>query len=172
MVAMTRLAIALPLLAAPVLCTCLLRGPGGEEPGPAQPLAFNHALHAEQDLGCLDCHTEADKGAYATLPRVKACLLCHAEPQGEHPDEPKVRAFAEDPGAIPWVQVNRVAGHVYFSHEAHVRWGGMDCAECHGDVRRSTAPPTESQVDDLTMERCMECHSQRGASNDCLTCHK
>jgi hypothetical protein len=136
---MKRRAIALPLLAAPVLCTCLLRGRGGEEL--AQPLAFNHALHAEQDLGCLDCHTEADKGTYATLPRVKTCLLCHSEPQGEHPDEPKVRAFAEDPGAIPWVQVNRVAGHVYFSHEAHVRWGGMECAECHAADGEPRRPP-------------------------------
>ena len=136
-----------------------------------QPIAFDHARHAEE-LSCLDCHARADEGPYATLPLVSACLLCHAEAQGDHPDEPKIRELAETRGEIPWVRVNRLPGHVYFSHEAHVRWARMECAACHGDMTQATEPVTESQIDDLTMGRCMACHAERGAANDCLACHK
>jgi hypothetical protein len=142
------------------------------EHSPVQPLAFDHARHAAENLACLDCHVRAQSSPYAGIVLLKACMLCHVEPQGDHPDEPKVREYAERGEAIPWVRVNRLPGHVYFSHEAHVRWGEMDCAECHGDVASLTQPPQGSQIDSLTMERCMSCHTERRASNDCLACHK
>jgi hypothetical protein len=136
-----------------------------------QPLAFSHAKHAD-DLACTDCHAGATKSPYAGIANVKACLLCHAEAQGDSPEEPKVRAFAEERGGIPWVRVNRLPGHVYFSHEAHVTYAQMSCEACHGDMASRTEPIAESQIDELTMRRCMACHAERGASNDCLTCHK
>lgn len=137
-----------------------------------QPIMFNHALHAEEDMACLDCHARADKGPYATYPPVATCLLCHGEAQGEHPDEPKIREFAESLGAIPWKRINRMDGHVYFSHEAHVRFAEMECATCHGDVASLAEPAGQSQVEHLTMERCMSCHEVEGVTNDCLACHK
>jgi hypothetical protein len=48
----------------------------------------------------------------------------------------------------------------------------MECAACHGNMAAATTPVTTSQVDHLTMSRCMSCHSERSASNDCLACHK
>lgn len=138
----------------------------------SQPVAFDHARHAEEDLGCLDCHATAETSPRASFPKLATCLLCHAEPQGEHPDEPKLREYAERDVEIPWVQANRSAGHVYFSHAMHVNLGKMECAECHGDMAAQHEPVTRSQVDGLTMSRCMECHEQRGASNDCIACHK
>jgi hypothetical protein len=137
-----------------------------------QPIAFNHAIHTEEGLGCVDCHIGAEDGPYATMPRIQLCMLCHEEDQGEHPDEAKLREYAAGPGAIPWVRVNRMAGHVYFSHEAHVTYAEMDCAECHGDMEVLTEPVTTSQIEHLTMERCMDCHAERRVSNDCLLCHK
>jgi hypothetical protein len=160
------------LLGALVLAFGLRSVAGPEKAGIVQPLPFDHARHTEEGLACLDCHVRADDSPYAGTVLVKACMLCHAEAQGEHPDEPRIREFAERGEAIPWVQVNRLAGHVYFSHEAHVRWGEMDCAECHGDVAKQTEPIVESSIDHLTMERCMQCHAEAGASNDCLACHK
>src|SRR5262245_5527715 len=77
-------------------------------PPVTQPIAFNHKRHLAEDLKCLDCHKGADKAAHAGVPTVKACLLCHAEPKGTHPDEPKVREFAEKGEGIPWIQVNRM----------------------------------------------------------------
>ena len=156
------------LSSANALRSCVTR----DEDLVAQPIAFDHARHTEEGLACLDCHARAQSSPYAGVPLVKACMLCHAEPQGENPEEPKVREYAERGEPIPWVRVNRLPGHVYFSHEAHVRWGEMECAECHGDVASSTQPLVRSQIEHLTMERCMSCHSEQGASNDCLACHK
>ena len=143
---------------------------GGE--GVVQPLGFNHALHMEEDLTCLECHLHAADGPVATLPLTKVCMLCHEEPQGEDPEEPKVREFAEQGDFIPWTVVNVSDGHVYFSHEAHVTWAAMECDECHGDSASLTEPLTESQVEWMDMAVCMDCHTERGASNDCNLCHK
>jgi len=137
-----------------------------------QPMTFSHATHHEEELACVDCHIRSEEGPYATIPKVKACLLCHEEAQGEHPDEGLIREYAERDEPIPWVQVNHVVGHVYFSHAPHVVTGEMECAECHGDMTTVDEPVTESQVDWLTMEACMDCHFERQVSNDCLLCHK
>ena len=137
-----------------------------------QPVAFDHARHAEEGLGCLDCHKTADSRPAASLPRIAMCALCHADTQGDSPEAEVVRGYVERKEEIPWVQANRMAGHVYFSHAMHVKLGKMDCAECHGDMSQATSPVTTSQVEHLTMARCMECHRERAASNDCLACHK
>ncbi len=137
-----------------------------------QPIAFNHARHVQEELGCLDCHKTADTSPHAGTPRIVTCMLCHAEAKGVHPDEAKIRAFAERGEQIPWVQVNRMPGHVYFSHAMHVKIGAMECSACHGDMAAATEPVAISQVENMTMSRCMSCHSERGASNDCLACHK
>jgi len=140
--------------------------------GIVQPIAFDHARHHEEDLACLDCHSTAETRPYASLPRIAACLVCHAEPKGDSPEEAKLREFAERKEEVPWVQVNRMPGHVYFSHAVHVKLAQMDCAVCHGDMTTANRPVTASQVEHLTMRRCMECHFEQGASNDCLACHK
>jgi hypothetical protein len=36
----------------------------------------------------------------------------------------------------------------------------------------ASQPVTVSQDEHLTMQRCMACHADKGASNDCLACHK
>ncbi|MCA9000729.1 MAG: cytochrome c3 family protein [Planctomycetes bacterium] len=135
-------------------------------------MGFNHKVHHEQDTGCTECHLQAETKPYATLPGIKTCMLCHEEAQGEHPEEPKVREYAERGESIPWVQANRVAGHVYFSHAAHVTLGEMECSDCHGDMATMEEAVTQSQVLNLDMATCMKCHEERGASNDCLVCHK
>ena len=137
-----------------------------------QPIAFNHKRHLAEGLSCKDCHKRAETGPHATIPPVKACMLCHSEAKGTDPEEAKVRAFAEAGHDIPWIQVNRLPGHVYFSHAAHVGYAKMDCAECHGDMKDRTEPVTVSQIGHLTMDRCMTCHQSKGVSLDCLRCHK
>lgn len=149
-----------------------------------QPIEFNHAAHAKEGMGCLDCHSKADQKPYASFPSVKQCLLCHSEEETEEEvkDNPaaqrkraagiKLREYAAADEGVPWVTVNRVVGHVYFSHVAHVRFAKLKCDECHGDMSAMTKPPEHSQIEHLTMRRCMECHAERGTSNDCLVCHK
>jgi len=140
--------------------------------GIAQPVGFDHARHAQEDLACLDCHRTAETSPHASLPRMSSCLVCHAEPKGESPEEAKLLEFVRKKEEVPWVQVNRMPGHVYFSHAVHVKLAQMECAACHGDMASMTSPVTASQVGNLTMQRCMECHVDKGASNDCLACHK
>ena len=137
-----------------------------------QPMAFNHKRHLAEDMKCLDCHKGADKQAQAGAPTVKQCMLCHEEAKGTHPDEPKVREYAARGEAIPWIQVNRLGHDAYFSHVAHVNFAKMDCAECHGDMKDQTEPVTRPQITQLDMDRCMRCHKEKGASNDCLRCHQ
>jgi hypothetical protein len=161
-------AVALPIAGAASMLGALR----DHEPGLAQPIAFDHARHAEEELACLDCHKLAETSAHASLPLLATCMLCHAEAKGADPDEPKVRAFAGRGEQIPWVQVNRLPGHVYFSHAMHVKLGHMECADCHGNMAAAKLPVTTSQVDHLTMSKCMSCHRERAASNDCLACHK
>ncbi len=138
-----------------------------------QPLAFDHEAHIRAEkMECADCHRFATAGPYATLPKLKDCRDCHSEPQGQHPDEAAVREYAKKGMEIPWITVNRLPGHVYFSHRAHVVDGKMDCWDCHRDMRKEKQAAMNSDIKALTMSRCMACHEARHAKNDCLTCHK
>lgn len=166
------LAFASLVLLAAVAVAAKLASRSFRAPEVVQPIAFDHARHAQEELACLQCHENAETSPHASLPRISACMLCHNEAKGEHPDEPRIREYAEKKEPIPWRQVNRLPGHVYFSHAMHVKLGKMDCAECHGDMAKLDKPPASSQIDHLTMSRCMECHAERGATNDCLACHK
>lgn len=138
-----------------------------------QPLEFDHKAHIDaEELACIDCHKFAKKGPYATLPKLKDCKDCHSEAQGKHPDEPKVREYIDKELEIPWVTFNRVNGHVYFSHQAHVNFGKMKCQECHVDMSKVSKTISGSDIKHLTMQTCMECHKQKNAANECATCHK
>lgn len=137
-----------------------------------QPFVFSHKQHVDLEIACTDCHTRAERGAHATIPPLKVCMLCHHEKRGTHPDEPKIREMARADLEIQWRQVNRLPGHVYFSHAAHVTYAGMDCRECHGDMKEMTEPVTVSQIGHLDMNRCVACHREKSASTDCLLCHK
>ena len=138
-----------------------------------QPLAFDHAAHIKaEDMDCKDCHRFVEKSPHATLPKLKDCEDCHSQPQGKNPEEPKVRAYLDEAKEIPWVVVNKLPGHVYFSHRAHVSFGEMKCWDCHRDMRKVSKPVTKSDIKYLTMSKCIECHKEKGVGTDCLTCHK
>ena len=54
-----------------------------------------------------------------------------------------------------------------FNHAPHIR-ASVDCATCHGDVSQMSV--AEHAVDH-SMGFCVNCHREKKASNDCLTCH-
>jgi len=137
-----------------------------------QPIAFDHQRHMKEEMSCTDCHAQVEKSPHAGFPMVQQCMLCHGEAQGTHPDEPKVREAADSGGQIAWQQVNRLPGHVYFSHAAHTKFAKMDCKECHGDMSQMTEPVISPQILHLDMGRCMACHQEKNAWNECITCHK
>ena len=137
-----------------------------------QPIAFNHKAHIKADIDCSTCHEKAADGPAATLPPLRVCVKCHKEVQGKDPklEEAIMDAVAKKQ-EIAWVQVNQVAGHVYFSHRAHVAFAEMECDVCHGDMKSQEQPVSVPNVA-TSMASCIECHQKKGASTDCLTCHQ
>ena len=139
------------------------------------------ALWSQKDVRtCVACHRGAWGAASATIPSAATCLPCHeagvrlarAEEQG-----PRMVLISEGGTGVgrpvddvPWVGINRLPPNVYFSHTAHVRYASMPCTQCHQDVTTLKSPPTLVRV--FTMSRCLSCHAEKGASTDCLTCHK
>ena len=139
----------------------------------AQPVRFSHATHVDgEGLECLECHAGAETQPWAGLPDIRDCYECHKSPQGDDPDEEKVRDYARQKRQIPFVPVTRNAGHVYFSHRMHVVIGEMECDSCHPGIAEDDGAPRLPNPDLLSMKACMDCHDERGATNECVVCHK
>ena len=135
-----------------------------------QPVAFNHAKHIENGLGCTDCHTGAQEQAKATLPTWDTCSSCHQDAVGKSPEEAKLRALAASGQELAWVQLTQLPPHVFFSHRRHVSAGGLACEECHGAIAKSTSPPPRPWRI-FIMDTCLNCHQQHGVKSDCNDCH-
>jgi hypothetical protein len=135
---------------------------------PLQPVAFSHKVHAgDYRIPCLYCHTYARWSPVAGVPSMERCMGCHASIESDHPEVGKLKAYWERKEPIPWVRVYALPAFVRFSHKQHVR-AGLTCETCHGPVERMVRV---RQVPSLGMGWCIECHRQRRASTDCLTCH-
>jgi c(7)-type cytochrome triheme protein len=163
----------LPFVAAvAVLVLVLISNVGCRRPVPVkQPLSLSHKRHMEADMKCISCHPGAEDQAMAGFPVVADCMDCHDKARGNSPDEPKVRDYAKRGQEIPWVRVDNLPGHVYFSHATHVTLAKMKCEDCHVGILSATQALTLPDVHQ-TMEDCMRCHKERKASNQCKTCHK
>jgi len=149
---------------------------------PAQPIAFDHALHVQLEIEgrkvrCTDCHAGAERAEHAGLPALRDCLRCHMRPQLgtqglANPREARVRELAAAGSGVRWTQITRNPGHVYAPHRAHVGIAKLACAECHGDVATWTRPPTQPVQRLRRMSECIACHRARGAPTWCGTCHR
>lgn len=143
-------------------------GPLDAVPPGEQPIAFSHARHVgPAGVDCQFCHAYARRGPVAGIPSVERCVGCHRSILTERPEIVKVLDYWEQEIPIPWIRVHDLPDYVRFSHKAHVRTG-IDCAECHGDVGRMDIA---AQVESLSMGWCVDCHTARDASRDCLVCH-
>lgn len=138
--------------------------------GMVQPLPFNHKLHADNGLECLDCHLYYEEHASSGRPDLEVCAGCHEEPQGESDKERKIVEHVQSGQEIEWKRLYRVPEDVLFSHKRHVILGEIECAVCHGEIGQSEKPPSRPQK--ISMTRCMKCHEKEQASNDCIGCHR
>ncbi len=131
-----------------------------------QPVPFDHKLHMQRRMTCLDCHGGAQSRARAGLPDRDRCMLCHQAVATEHA---AVRRLAAMPAGsrIRWERVYRVPDFVFFSHAEHAP-AGLGCASCHGPVETRSVLDQELSTN---MVACMNCHAQRQASNGCYLCH-
>ncbi len=137
-----------------------------------QPIAFNHRLHLEKGgLECTDCHHYALTGVRATIPNIETCGNCHGEATTDSPEEARVVEHVQAETPILWKKVYRVPDHVYFSHRRHAALGGIECETCHGEIGARERPLSRPLVK-VTMDGCMDCHQERGVSNDCILCHR
>jgi Cytochrome c7 and related cytochrome c len=142
----------------------------GVRPAPVQPIEFPHKTHVDKGLKCTEyCHDSVTKGPVAGLPGVKACMICHAAIATDRPLIKQIAEYEQQGVDLAWQRVYGYAheSHVRFNHAPHIR-ANVECSTCHG----ATAQQTVAQRNvDLSMGFCVNCHEQKKASNDCLTCH-
>jgi hypothetical protein len=136
---------------------------------PPQPVPFSHKVHAGVNgIGCQMCHAYAEHAPVAGIPSMARCFGCHKFVARDKQNVQLVIKTYQDGKVLEWNRVHRVPDHVRFTHERHVA-AGLTCQTCHGEVE---AMDVVRQVSPLTMGWCVDCHVQRRASTDCLTCHK
>ncbi len=178
-----------------VLSAALVGAAGGglydysddELSGPEQPVQFSHAVHATKlGIECLYCHTTAESSQHATIPAVSVCMGCHkyvqaGSSEGSREEIAKIHEFYQRGEPIPWLKIHNVPEHVQFKHFRHTR-AGIECQTCHGPVEQMNrvwlVPDTVLRPSSgylpaakLEMGWCMNCHLERGASDDCAACH-
>jgi len=130
---------------------------------PAQPVKFSHAVHAGQNgTDCIYCHSAAPFSKTAGIPPVNVCMNCHlivrnGTRSGAF-EISKIISSYENQKPIEWIKVHNLPDHVFFSHAQHVSAGGINCTECHGNVKEMNVI---KQVSDLSMGWCINCHRTR-----------
>jgi hypothetical protein len=139
------------------------------KPKAVQPIPFPHKTHIEKKAECTDCHETVEKGPVAGIPSVKTCMICHSQIATDRPLIKQVTSYSERGVEIPWQRVYGFTqeAHVKFNHAPHIR-AKVDCASCHGNLAQQTVA---ERVVDHNMGFCVNCHRQKNAPNDCLTCH-
>ena len=141
----------------------------GRDIGPAQPIPFSHRVHAGvKAINCRFCHSNVERSEHAGLPEVEKCFFCHQYIIPSHPEILKEKKYLENHRPVPWVRIFYVPDFVKFRHEPHLRWGKLDCNQCHGQVARMDRLQTKL----FKMQFCIDCHKQKKAQLDCwLACH-
>jgi hypothetical protein len=134
-----------------------------------QPFDYSHQIHLEKELVCTDCHEGVERGPRAGLPSINTCMICHSQIATERPLIKTLADLQAKGIDLAWQRVYDYApqAHVRFEHAPHIR-AKVDCATCHGDMRQQSVA---QRMVDMDMGFCVNCHKQRQASNDCLTCH-
>lgn len=138
---------------------------------PEQPIKFSHKLHAgDNEIACQYCHSSVEKSRHAGIPTVNVCMNCHkgisSGPQYKEKEIAKIYEAAgydvkngvyddSKQNPLKWIKVHNLPDHVYFNHSQHVVVGKIDCATCHGDLKKMTVAEQKSP---LTMKWCIDCH--------------
>ena len=135
---------------------------------PQQPLAFSHKIHSgDNKIGCLYCHTNAERSPFATVPTMNICMGCHNVVATGKPEVVKLRQEYEAGRPIEWIRIHDMPDFAYFSHQQHLA-KGIECQTCHGPVETMERV---YQARRLNMGDCVSCHRQNNAPTSCITCH-
>ena len=142
----------------------------GVRPAAQQPIEFPHNIHVGKKIACTEyCHESVSTGPVAGLPSVRTCMICHDAIAVDRPRIKLITAMRSQGIDLAWQRVYGypAASHVKFNHAPHIR-ANVECATCHGNIADQTV--AQRNVD-LTMGYCVNCHTARKVSIDCLTCH-
>lgn len=131
-----------------------------------------HAIHAENDLECADCHTPDEATGEPGVPTLEGCTDCHEDPEeGEEPEEGEpviVGVYFTADGKPLWKRAIQDYGEdVRFNHKAHA---AQDCTACHDNLDDTAGGRVGGKR--YSMAECMDCHTQNQASNECSVCHE
>jgi predicted HAD superfamily Cof-like phosphohydrolase len=116
----------------------------------------------------MNCHRNIQKGTYTGTEEIaKIHEAAGFDAEGN--------AYTGETSPIVWNKVHNLPDHVYFNHSQHVNVGGIDCIQCHGDVKTYNLGKVASVEDInaldgttkltrpvLTMGWCLECHQETG----------
>jgi hypothetical protein len=135
----------------------------------AQPFPFSHQIHLSKGALCTDCHTGVETGPRAGLPSINTCMICHSQIATDRPLIQQITAMEAKGLDLDWNRVYSYfpESHVRFEHAPHIR-AKVECSTCHGNQAEQTVARRAVNMD---MQFCVNCHKQKQASNDCLTCH-
>lgn len=144
-------------------CTRCHSGGAVPDTDPAMP----HRLHVGKGLECADCHAADGSGDDPRIPSRDVCDACHGDPAKLSPAAAAYfgRVTAADGStAFPrrWRTRDVVPAHA--KHAA----AGVDCAACHGDPADG---PFAKPAPVALMDRCVACHTSKGAPEACTACH-
>ena len=142
----------------------------GRRPEPVQPLEFPHVIHVNKKIACTEnCHEAVLTGPVAGLPSVRVCMGCHNTIATDKPRIQRITQMRKEGTDLAWQRVFGYPNesHVKFNHAPHIR-KEINCATCHGDIAHQTV--AQRNVD-LNMGFCVNCHREKKAPTDCLTCH-
>ena len=138
-------------------------------PDAQQPIEFPHNTHVGKGVMCEFCHEGVDKGPVAGIPGLRTCMICHDAIATDRPRIQQMAAMRDKGIDLAWQRVYGFANedHVKFNHAPHIR-AKVECSTCHGNVAAQTVAQRNVEH---TMGFCVNCHNERKASIDCLTCH-
>ena len=141
-------------------------------PAVPQPVPFNHRKHTEDlSLPCTFCHKYVEQGAHAGLPDGSTCSMCHRTPQGDSELAASVTELLAAGDPLRFNKLFRMPDHVFYTPRRHVGVAELECNTCHGEIAQTERPPERPLVR-ITMDFCMDCHLERGATLNCNACHR
>ena len=134
---------------------------------PDQPIKFSHKLHAGYyEIDCKYCHTGVEKSKSANIPSANICMNCHNRIKTTSPEIQKIYKHIENDEPIQRVRVHNLPDLSYINHSQHVKVGGLECEQCHGEIKKMEVVQQHSL---LTMGWCINCHRKtevNGKSNE------
>ena len=185
----TLLALALLMFASGVGVIAFSQRPWAPRYDVQQPIPFSHRIHAGVNkIPCQYCHEYARRSSTSGVPPVQRCVGCHAVVRhrvavakqscvGCHMPQVQNGGLlavtrpwtdtAQSDFEIRWNRVYTLPDFVRFTHRPHIN-AGLACQTCHDPVETMERI---QPVHEINMGFCIDCHTKRGATQDCYVCH-